>query len=338
VSRPDGNTGWCRIPFPEPRQLYGLERLAADPGAQVIVVEDEKAADAAHRMLPMVAITWPGGTNGYDKVDWSPLRGRNVILMPDADWPGLEAMVGRKRHRTGEWVKGIGELLLDVEVASLKIVDTLAPDADGVVFDNGWDVADAERDGWTQDQLIAWIRPRVDEFKRPVPASADECELDLTAEEREAAEAALEHVPAPPPDIKIVPGELPRVVDEAEAALIAASPNLFQRGSWIVRPATAKITVADGREIEGIRLVRANKHHLVERMTASATWHKHDGRKKGGEQWVAVDCPLKIAETYLAREGLWKLPTLAGMINAPTLRRDGSILEVPGYDPATGLL
>jgi putative DNA primase/helicase len=32
------------------------------------------------------------------------------------------------------------------------------------------------------------------------------------------------------------------------------------------------------------------------------------------------------------------LPVLSGVINAPTLRADGSMLSKPGYDSATGLL
>ena len=140
---------------------------------------------------------------------------------------------------------------------------------------------------------------------------------------------------APRPEIQILPGNLPEIVDQAEAAIVANCPDIFQRGSIIVRPTVTKITVADGKEIEGARLVQVKRHHLAERMTGAAKWRKWDGRC---EDWVNTDCPLKIAETYLEREGLWKLPTLAGVINAPTLRRDGSILEVPGYDVDTGLL
>jgi putative DNA primase/helicase len=53
---------------------------------------------------------------------------------------------------------------------------------------------------------------------------------------------------------------------------------------------------------------------------------------------VPIDCTLRIAETYLARDGLWRLPVLTGLVNGPTLRADGSLLDRPGFDPATGLL
>lgn len=33
---------WCRYPFPKPRPLFGLDRLAQNPGKQVIIAEGEK--------------------------------------------------------------------------------------------------------------------------------------------------------------------------------------------------------------------------------------------------------------------------------------------------------
>src|SRR5260370_42552834 len=54
-------------------------------------------------------------------------------------------------------------------------------------------------------------------------------------------------------------------------------------------------------------------------------------------EWVCVDCPAKIGEVYLAREA-WRLPPVVGIINAPMLRADGSLLDQPGYDERTGLL
>jgi hypothetical protein len=38
------------------------------------------------------------------------------------------------------------------------------------------------------------------------------------------------------PQIRIVPGELPRMVDEAESALLALGREMYQRGGLIVRP------------------------------------------------------------------------------------------------------
>src|SRR5207302_8118495 len=53
---------------------------------------------------------------------------------------------------------------------------------------------------------------------------------------------------------------------------------------------------------------------------------------------VSIDCPPNLAAAFLERIGDWKLRVLSGITNAPTLRPDGSILDQPGYDTATGIL
>jgi hypothetical protein len=152
------------------------------------------------------------------------------------------------------------------------------------------------------------------------------------AEALPAQPAETEHESAP---IRIVAGDLSRAVDDGEQALIASNSGLYQRGSQIVRPVMTQIPTADGGAAMGYRLAPVKTPHIVECMTRAARWVRFDGRAK---DYVATDCPQKIAETYLARDGLWRLPQLAGVIHAPTLRPDGSVLDRPGYDHATGLL
>ncbi|MBI1751865.1 MAG: AAA family ATPase [Acidobacteria bacterium] len=75
----------------EPRPLYGLDRLADANKGTVLVVEGEKAADAAARLFPsMAVVTSPAGAKAAKKADWTPLRGRQVVIWPDHDAPGLE--------------------------------------------------------------------------------------------------------------------------------------------------------------------------------------------------------------------------------------------------------
>jgi len=141
--------------------------------------------------------------------------------------------------------------------------------------------------------------------------------------------------PAGRPTIRITAGDLPRVVGEGEMAMTNARLPLYQRGSMVVRPAASAITIADGRKITVPRLITVTRHHIAEAMTFAANWERFDSRAM---DWVSTDCPLRIADTYLARDGLWHLPVLTGIINCPTLRPDGSLLDRSGYDAATGLL
>ena len=81
--------GWQWRALPEPRPLYGLDRLAENPSAPVVVVEGEKSADAASRIFPdSVCVTSPGGSKAATKADWTPLAKRQILLWPDADEAG----------------------------------------------------------------------------------------------------------------------------------------------------------------------------------------------------------------------------------------------------------
>lgn len=122
----------------KPRPLYGLNRLAARPDALVVIAEGEKAVDAAQRLYPdAVAVSWSGGGNSVKQTDWTPLRGRQVAIWPDADEPGMKTAQG-----VASALEGIAP--------SIRVLD---------VGDKpqGWDAADAEAEGWTADDVAALI-------------------------------------------------------------------------------------------------------------------------------------------------------------------------------------
>jgi putative DNA primase/helicase len=137
------------------------------------------------------------------------------------------------------------------------------------------------------------------------------------------------------PTIRIVGGKLPQIVDEAESALIAAAPDFYRYGGQLVRPVLEEVPAADMTRTKIHRLTPITRSHLVDVLTAAARWEKFDKRS---ESWVSINCPDQIADTYLNREGRWRLPPLVGVINTPFLRADGSILDRPGYDARTALL
>ena len=159
-----------------------------------------------------------------------------------------------------------------------------------------------------------------------------------SSRQRASEQASTEQGAAAPerrPTIRIAGGNLPAVVSAAEQAIIAANMGLYQRGSLVVRPATTRVAVADGKQTAATRLVPVKSHHIAELMTRAAIFERFDLRS---EDWVPIDCPQRVSDVYLARDGQWKLAVLAGVVSCPVLRPDGSILETPGYDAATGLL
>jgi hypothetical protein len=137
------------------------------------------------------------------------------------------------------------------------------------------------------------------------------------------------------PHIRVIPGELPRVVNEAEEALISLNREIYQRGSFIVRPVRERLKASKNRTTEGWRLIEITRPYLQETLTRAARFLRWDARSNN---YVPMDAPAKVAETYLARRGEWKLPILMGITTTPTLRHDGTILDRPGYDADTGLI
>ena len=108
------------------------------------MTEGEKAADAASRIFPdSVCVTSPGGSNAAGKCDWTPLKGRRVLIWPDADEPGAEygrAVTGRLHD-------------LGCEISIVAI--------DGKP--EGWDAADAINE-WTD---LAALRREAVEHAKP---------------------------------------------------------------------------------------------------------------------------------------------------------------------------
>ena len=94
--------GWHWKGWGENRPLYGLHELLEQPDAPVIIVEGERKVDAARRLFPgHVAVSPMNGAKSPHKSDWRPLAGRNVIIWPDHDEPGLEFRVAAERQSRG---------------------------------------------------------------------------------------------------------------------------------------------------------------------------------------------------------------------------------------------
>jgi hypothetical protein len=74
------------------KPIYGAHKLSGHLEKPVLIVEGEKTADAATKLLPDYnVISWMGGAQSVDKVDWSKLAGKVVSIWPDNDKPGIEA-------------------------------------------------------------------------------------------------------------------------------------------------------------------------------------------------------------------------------------------------------
>ena len=174
VSSLTGEVQWRWMSFPKPRPLYGLDKLAENPNALVMLVEGEKAADAAQELfiangLPMqdlVVVTWPGGGKAVKHVDWSPLAGRAVALWPDADF---------KRYPANHERSGVPLPFLEQPgtVAMLEIWRAIRETAARVQFilppanvPDGWDLADPAPPGFDLLRHIKHHKMHADAVER----------------------------------------------------------------------------------------------------------------------------------------------------------------------------
>jgi hypothetical protein len=171
-----GPPHWAWKQFAAPRPLYNCDQLAIRHSSPVLVVEGEKTADAAGRLFPdHVATTSPSGANAAHLANFTLLKGRNVVIWPDADAAGA-----KYASTFAEGARAAGT----AQVTIVQLPDGLP---------ESWDLADPLPAGRSANQLRALL-------DQPAPAAHqsldDDTELDRLAKlsglqyERERERAA----------------------------------------------------------------------------------------------------------------------------------------------------
>ena len=135
--------GWIPKAPPVPRSLYGLETLTRK--GTIIIVEGEKAADAARRLFPgCPVVSAPNGASSVKNADWNDLAGRKIVAWSDADESGRK------------W--------LDDLMPILRLITDSVRYVDVSEHGDGWDAADFTG---TPDQAWEWIKTRLREWVDP---------------------------------------------------------------------------------------------------------------------------------------------------------------------------
>ena len=140
------------------------------------------------------------------------------------------------------------------------------------------------------------------------------------------------------PRIQLRKGLLHQAVDQAEQILIEGNHGIFQRCGMLVRliPIASKPVREEGvikPSYESIMISEVDSTYLTEVLGIAGNWTRYDKTREGN---IPIDCPETIGKKLIARKK-WGLPVLIGVIHAPTLCRDGTILQEPGYDEESGL-
>lgn len=248
---------WKAKAYPKPRPLYGLQRLSTHT-RRIVVVEGEKAADTLQAIATRSpVITWSGGANNWKNADWGPLAGRQVLLWPDADPPGVSAMAG------------VAGLLLAQGCEVWRVDIEGLPDS--------WDAHDVIMDGATDSAALnAWLKPRSMRIKPPEPEGSP---YEPPPEPERVAD------PEPVPERAIVeyeesqaPSEEPQIEPEGEAGGLPKGYNVQNWGITYSRSGPHINMATAGKLVKG----------MVERHMIEPIWlDSFRGQvMQGGQEWT----------------------------------------------------
>src|SRR5262249_34067507 len=137
-----------------------------------------------------------------------------------------------------------------------------------------------------------------------------------------------------------VGGELPNVVCQSLAALLNCMtiPRVYQRGPQLVITERLDKEIADGKIVRPARslvITTIKPERMVRLLTQAARFRRRDERSG---KMRSINAPALVARILLDSSDLWSFAPLNVITETPTLRPDGSALDQPGYDDATGIL
>lgn len=227
---------WIKRHHPNPT-LYNLDKIVAPENKDkwIVVVEGEKAADAAQKLLggAYVATTWPAGVNNWKKCDWSPLAGRKILFWPDAD----DADKVTKARPGIECMNKICMSLAN-SATEIKFIDTNAQTKGG-----GFDAFDAVAEGWNFQAFKNWALPIIRVMEKPKPAEITfAAKPEVLPPENKSKEVKVEvNIPGPD-EMKALP--------HFATAYGQAGIRMDEKGNFVTNAnAVARITIHSLRGI-----------------------------------------------------------------------------------------
>jgi len=125
------------------------------------------------------------------------------------------------------------------------------------------------------------------------------------------------------PTIRVIKGQVSRVVDAAERILVTTQ-KYYQIGGLIVCVNT------DPGSLE-TRVLEVSLSTLVLALSELAIWEKINSQGN----WVQIDPPNYYAGLLLGSTDYRQLPILRGLARQPYFRENGTVMTAPGYDPSS---
>jgi hypothetical protein len=355
---PAQDGGWIIAGMPPPRPLADLpELLAADPSRPVFVPEGEPKVDALVR-CGLIATTSSNGARAAAKTDWTPLRGRYVVILPDNDEAGEEyaSDVARLCHAAGaasikivrlrdyapELPEGgdIADVLESENWCGLPLGDSASPAELGQWLEETaatvapWQpstavaVLDGRNVPWLHAELAqqpgqdgSQLDDQAIEAQPPAELAQLDAEVPGQCHANNTEQDGSDEAKPELPMIFIGRDEY-RVNDQALAHLQAV-PNLFVRDNRLVRIADHRITL----------LTEATLREELTRCCRFVMRKQRDGNT------VTIDAPPPTWCTKaILDRGEWPgIRKLRTALTHPVMLADGRILNQEGFDADSGI-
>ncbi len=290
----------------------------------VLVVEG--ASDvAALSVLGLRGVGRPSNTGGGEMLATLLRDLEDVVIVgendkkPNGSHPGREGMQKIANHLARAWSRPVRQSLPPSDCKDVREWLQAKTAA-------GLDIED-------RDACVAAGR----ELLELLQAAAEV--VDFQEIEKRDAEAAAQAPADPRPEVHILAGKLPQAAETTERLINGGDPReprLFQRQGALVR--TVRLEEASKGRIElerGATVIRdADEPYILDQAARVARFIRYD---KKGDSYQAHP-PAELARAIQSHAGSWPFPLLAGVVEAPQLFEDGRVLELEGYDAASGLV
>lgn len=126
------------------------------------------------------------------------------------------------------------------------------------------------------------------------------------------------------PRIRLVPGEINRIVEAAEGALASLGRHYNSEG--------AIVSVHSDRDSGDLSIQPVSEQALTRDLAEAADWEKYE--QTNG--WVRCDPPVRTVNMLHRAQAYPLLPELRGLARQPYFRDSGELVMTSGYDPASG--
>jgi putative DNA primase/helicase len=137
------------------------------------------------------------------------------------------------------------------------------------------------------------------------------------------------------PEIIVEAGNINHLAVQTVTALLKAKLPLYEGGTGLVMPAGRDVDTAEGNKVRVTALIPVSLPIMLRFMDFAAHYLHWNARKKRN---VTCDPPENIARLVLADSTIRAFQRIIGVLSAPTIGSDGTLIRKEGLDRRSSML